>query len=171
MKKSVLFGSNSQVLALFDMNYVLLSFDFNSEKSVYTYLCLLVILWVLVLFDMTSEKVSIGRQWFTASLNFVWYELRKKCSCVFGSNCWKVSVLFDLKSEKCVCVCLLVTLWKCRILKSPMVEDNSCLQVKYHSLIWTLKKVFTFSLVVTLQKCCYYLIWTLKKSLFTFVCW
>ena len=62
MKKSVLFGSNSQVLALFDMNYVLLSFDFNSEKSVYAYLCLLVIFWVLVLFDMNSEKVSIGRQ-------------------------------------------------------------------------------------------------------------
>ena len=43
-----------------------------------------------------------------------WKWVLKKCLLLFGSNSLKVSVWFDMNSEKIVYYCFIVTHWKCQ---------------------------------------------------------
>ena len=53
---------------------------------------------------------SIAYQWLSKNVSIVWY--REKCVVLFRSNSMKESILFDMKSETCLLL-LIVIAWKC----------------------------------------------------------
>ena len=100
LNKSILFGSNSlKVSLLCDMYpeknfyYSLLWKEFPENVNIAWYNLFRIV------YQQLSERVSI-----------VW--CLEKCAVLFRSNSIKVSVLFDMKSETCLLL-LVVIIWKC----------------------------------------------------------
>ena len=100
LNKSKLFSSNSLKLSLLC--------DMYSEKRFYYSL-----IWVELSENVSiawHKLCSIAYQWLSKNVSIVWY--REKCVVLFRSNSMKVSILFDMKSETCLLL-LIVIAWKC----------------------------------------------------------